>query len=409
MKYPATLERTQSEGKRQASPIDTRQSEHLLTRLCRSPITLGILFLLLINVACLIAQPFAKVDPNLLPATHTWTWWATQEYLAQRPAPPVAILGSSLLMHSISRQDADYLNQDLDYVHHHRSIYFEDRLKERFGIGKDLACFNFALPGDLVSDDYMIARALFRGEHKPRYVILGLSLRDFIDNAVNTPGTTPPFRYLKRFTDIDDIADLALPKFWQRIDYRFGKLFYPWDRKLDLQVILDQTTKKWFTPVMAALSTPSLLNSLDYRKHVPSDLHSEVEEGMAIVKAHQPYSFDANYADYRRRCGSPNPEMFKIQTIFLEKLVDLCKREKMQLIIVNMPLTKENVDMMPTGSYSHYLAVLKETAQKGALPFVDLNQREIFAHSDFYDTAHMNSSGGKKLLNQLAQLDCLSL
>lgn len=372
-----------------------------------SPISLGILFLLLINALLCWTKPIAKADPRLLPATHTWAWWAVKDFYEQQPPAQVVLLGSSLFMHSVSRQEADYLKKDLDYVRHHRSVYLEDQLKQRFGSASNIRCFNFSLPGDLVSDDYMIARAVLHGERKPKYVILGLSLRDFIDNAVNCPGTTPPFRYLKRFTDINDLVDLAMPQFWQQFDYRFGQFFYLWGNKLDLQVWFDQTARSLLAPVAHAIALPSLLNNLDYRKHVPNDLHSEVEEGLAIIKPNLPYSYDANYADYRRRCGKPNERMFKIQSDFLKKLVDYCKRQGICLIVLNMPLTKENLTLMPPGSYENYLTTVQHTVEQAGDTYVDLNKVPLFVHSDFYDTAHMNSSGGKKLLDILAKLDIL--
>ena len=409
----ATLERS---ARSAAAPGQITTSQRTSTRtakktsladLLTSPITLGIVFLLVINAVLCVAKPIGKVDPRLLPATHTWTWWAVKEFYEQQPPPQVVLLGSSLLMHSVSRQDADYLKKDLDYVHHHRSIYFEDRVKECFGRDADIRCFNFSLPGDLVSDDYMIARAVLHGDHKPKYVVLGLSLRDFIDNAVNCPGNTPPFRYLKRFTDIDDLVDLAMPQFWQQFDYRFGKIFYLWGNKLDLQVCFDQIARNLLAPIARSVALPSQLNDLDYRKHVPSDLHSEVEEGMAIVKPNQPYSFDPNFADYRRRCGSPNERMFKIQSVFVKKLVDFCKEEGICLVVLNMPLTRENLALMPPGSYENYLTTVHQTVAQAGDTFVDLNRDPHFVHTDFYDTAHMNSSGGKKLLDILAKLDIL--
>lgn len=412
----ATLERsaaakgvsTSTEAELKGQQARTLTQKQLLKSYLFSPIAMGIVILFTVNAVLCLVQPLAKVDPKLLPATHTWTWWATKEFFEQKAPPPVILLGSSLLMHSVSRQDADYLNKDLDYVHHHCSVYLEDQLKKRFPDQVNITCFNFSLPGDLVSDDYMIARGLLRGESKPKYIILGLSLRDFIDNAVNCPGTTPPFRYLKRFTDIDDIVDLAMPKFWQQFDYRFGKFFYLWGKKLDIQVLLEQNTKASLVPIAASLGMPSLLNELDYRKHVPSDLHSEVEEGMAIIKPRIPVAFDANFADYRRRCGSPNDRMFRIQSIFFDKLVNLCKQEKISLIVLNMPLTPENVAIMPKGSYERYLAYVQQTTSAAGFRFLDLNCYPRFDHGDFYDTAHMNSRGGKKLLDILAKLDALS-
>ena len=112
-----------------------------------NPLSLALALLVLINSWLCLTQPFANVDPAMLPATHTWTWWATQEYLHNQPAPPVVLVGSSLFMHSVSRQDADFLNQDFDYVHHHYSAYLSQQLQSRFQLEKAPLCFNFSLPG----------------------------------------------------------------------------------------------------------------------------------------------------------------------------------------------------------------------------------------------------------------------
>jgi len=374
----------------------------------KSPVTIGALLILLINAALLCWQPFARVDPKKMPATHTWTWWAVQEYLGTNPTPPVVLIGSSLIMHSLSRQDADFLNQDLDYVRHHRSIYLESLFKRKFG-ADNAACFNFSLPGDLVSDNYMIVRTILTGEHKPQYVVMALSLRDFIDNAVNCPATTPPFRYLKRFTDISDIANLAMPKIWQQFDFRFGQVFYLWERKLDLQVLAEEWAKTLFRPWSQKAAAPSLLNNLDYRHHVPANLHSEVEEGMAIVKAHQPVTYDPNYADYKRRCGKANQPMFAIQAEFLRKALQICKERGIKVVVLNMPLTPENLALMPPGSYEQYLNTVRDCSAAQGFPFEDLNSDKRFGHSDFYDTAHMNASGGKKLAEAISQFDYIKL
>jgi len=376
-----------------------------------NPLSLGMIILILINCLLCFTQPFANIDPATLPATHTWTWWATQEYLNDKPTPPVVLIGSSLFMHSVSRQDADFLNKDLDYVHHHYSAYLSKQLQKRFHSRQSLLCFNFSLPGDLVSDDYMIMRGLFQGKHKPQYVILGLSLRDFVDNAVNCPGSMPPFRYLRRFTDIDDIVNLAFPRLWQRFDYYIGKFFYPWAKKLDIQAWASEQTKLILAPLAQKLCAPSLLNELDYRKHVPANLHSEVEEGMAIVKTHIPYNYDANYADYIRRYGKGNSYrwMFNIQEQFFARLVPMAKAKQIKLIIVNMPLTKDNMNLVPAGAYERYINLLKTQASKYDVPFMDLNQNAAFVKSDFYDTAHMTSTGGKKLLDMIANTAAISL
>jgi hypothetical protein len=392
-----------------SSPENASAEGWWLAKVTKSPLAIGVLLILLINGLLLCWQPFARVDPNMMPATHTWTWWAVQEYLGTKPTPPVVLIGSSLFMHSMSRQDADFLNQDLDYVRHHRSMYLESLLKKKYGAQTDAACFNFSLPGDLISDNYMIVRTILRGDHKPEYVVMGLSLRDFIDNAINCPGTTPPFRYLKRFTDISDIVGLALPQIWQQLDYRFGQVFYLWQRKLDLEVLAEEWAKTTFRPLAQKAGASSLLNNLDYRHHVPANLHSEVEEGMAIVKAHQPVTYDPNYADYKRRCGKANLPLFEIQAEFLKRTLQICKDRGIKVVILNMPVTPENLALMPPGSYERYLNTVKECAAAQGYPFEDLNLDTRFVHSDFYDTAHMNAAGGKKLAEAISEIHYLKL
>jgi len=362
------------------------------------PLLLGVILFLSLNGWLLLSQPLSKMDPESLPAAHTWVWWATQEYLNTKPSPPIVLLGSSLLMHPISRQDADFLNKDLDYVHHHRSIYMEEQLESRFK-QNSLICFNFALPGGMMSDDYIVARALFSGKQRPKLVVLGLSVRDFMDNGVHCAGATPAFRYLKRFTNVDDLISIAMPQWWQRLDYWVGKAVYLWGKKLDIQVALSEESKKILTPMVTSFCNKSQLDNLDLSRNLASNLRSEVEEGMFIVKTHQPYSFENNSKEYIKRYRSPNQPLFEIQKQFLEKTLSFCSQENIAVLVINMPLTKQNIALIPKGSYQQYVSTLAHTCQQWNCSFVDLNQGSNFPTSTFYDTSHMNATGGKKLVD----------
>jgi hypothetical protein len=365
----------------------------------RGPICLGIALLTAVNCLLLIFSPLAKVDPDSLPAAHTWVWWATQEFLAQNKAPDVVLLGSSLLMHPVSREDADFLCRDVDYVKHHRSNYLEYQLFRR-GID-DTICYNFALPGGMVSDDYMVTRALLL-KHKPAIIVLGLSLRDFIDNGVHCAGATPAFKYLKRFTSVDDIADISMPQIWQKFDFVFGKAVYLWGKKLDLQVVLAQQTKQLLSPYFQRWFAPSALAAADPARNQPSNLRAEVEEGMMIVQHNQPYSYEDNSAEYQKRYRSPNDKGVAVQNFFYDKLLQLANQNNIKVLIVNMPLTASNHNLMPRGSYEKYLAFLQAKSARYHCTFVNLDDGHTFEKSNYYDTAHMNSSGGKKLIDMLA-------
>lgn len=369
--------------------------------LWKSHVVIGLALFFAANVILWYVQPLSKVDPESLPAAHTWTWWATREYIKQTEAPSVALLGSSLMMHPVSRQDADFLNRDLDYVHHHKSEYLRSVVANKLGV-QTASCFNFALPGSMISDDYIVSKALFRGDKKPRLLVLGLSLRDFIDSGVSCPAATPPFRYLKRFVDINDVIGLAMPQFWHRIDYYVGNLVYLWNKKLDSQVILAEQVKQALSPLLSKICVPSLIEKADPSKNLPSNLRSEVEERMFMVRSHQPYTWEDNSSEYKKRYRVKHKEMFEIQTAFLGKLLDYCQESNISVLIVNMPLTAQNLSLMPQGYYDRYVAMLQQTAAARGCRFINLNDHSTFTKNDFYDTSHMNSAGGKKLLDRIA-------
>lgn len=358
--------------------------------------------LVVINLALLVTQPLAKVDPESLPSARTWVWWSTKEFLSLKEAPDVVLLGSSLLMHPVSRADADYLNRDLDYVYHHRSYFVEDKLKATLG-RPELTCFNFAQPGSMVSDDYILTRAMLTGARKPKVIVLALGVRDFVESSIGCAAATPSFRYFKRFTDISDIVDLVMPHIWQRSDYLIGNWIYPWGKKLDLQVLLSEKAKTFLQPIFSKTLPPSKLALVDPSRNVPGNLRSEVEAGMMMVKAHQPYSFDDNTPEYRKRYRKLNKEMIAIQERFLEETLKLAHDQGIGVVMVNMPLTKANHALMQPGSYERYHDTIKAACARHNIPLVDLDGSADFSEADFYDTAHMNSSGGRKMLEALCR------
>jgi hypothetical protein len=380
---------------------DLQQNQTTRRGLWGYPVLLSLVLLVVANLALCVTKPLAKVDPDSLPAAHTWVWWAAKEYQEQKFVPKVVLLGSSLVMHPVSRADADYMGIDLDYVKHHRSVLMEQLMNQTFNTPGSV--YNFALPGGMVSDDYIVTRALLTGDRKPEVLVLGLSLRDFIDNGVHCAGATPAFRYLKRYTDIEDLLDLAMPQIWQRFDYYVSNGFYIWGKKLDLQVLLSEQTKEHFAAWCAKTFPACRLSEGDLSRNQPSNLRSEVEEGMMIVKSKEPYSWENNSAEYKKRYRTPNAEMFATQKVFLDKLIALAKEKNIGVVLVNMPLTPDNKALMPAGSYGEFIETLTSTAQKYDLPFINLDSSGGFTKANFYDTSHMNGSGGKKLIEAIVQ------
>ena len=67
-----------------------------------------------------------------------------------------------------------------------------------------------------------------------------------------------------------------------------------------------------------------------------------------------------------------------------------------------MPLTQTNEKLMPEGFYNRFVGeVQKEAAAYDNVTFLDLSKDRQFKDSDFWDTVHMNHTGGDKLVNDI--------
>jgi hypothetical protein len=73
------------------------------------------------------------------------------------------------------------------------------------------------------------------------------------------------------------------------------------------------------------------------------------------------------------------------------------------VVVVNMPLTKNNRDLLDKSIYEKYMSSVSEIAQKHHSPFIDMDNSNQFTLSDFYDSTHLNEAGGKKLFAALAE------
>lgn len=390
-----------------------------LRELSQSQVALALFLVVIVNVVFAIVNPLGKYPPEKLPTEHSWIWWASQDFLGQKETPAVVILGSSLLMNPLQEQDATFLDRETDAVLDHHSMYLESLLNKRFyttaetgtrnanSARQSISCFNFAVPGSLMSDNYMVLRTMLNGDRKPKVVVLGLALRDFIDNQVTCAAATPSFKYLARYTDVSDLIDLAMPNIWQRGEYWLNRRVYLVGKKLDMQAALSQAASQLQQETTATDSPmhdgllDCRLNAFDMSCYVPG-VKSEVERHVWMTKPNLVHTFQDNSAEYRRRYRSTNKTLFECQKSFLERFCELATASNIRVVMVNMPVTTEHAKLMPAGSYSDYIKCLKAVSARFQAPLVDLNNCGKFTIADFADTCHMQGSGGKKLLDVIA-------
>ena len=74
------------------------------------------------------------------------------------------------------------------------------------------------------------------------------------------------------------------------------------------------------------------------------------------LPSHSAGPFMDNSEDYRNRYKHPNPEKYRTQMQFLQKLIALCQYNDIDVILVNMPISKRNLDLLDSAMEGEILS-----------------------------------------------------
>lgn len=297
--------------------------------------------------------------------------------------PKVVLLGSSVVATPFFLLDYDPLKPS-DYFERNCDVKAMD---VSMFAGKPNSVFSMGTDAAMVSDCYFLARKYLLGAHKPQVLVLGLTPRDFSDSYPLNPNESMVFRYLAELKDFvwasqvylvnfDDVAKFFLNRtvslFAERPSIQ-GKVV---DRLLLIEL-------KFLGPNIKAVN-----QSPDTRSFIPDERERWEVSRKEYVERYQ-------HLD-KKRIDS----CFK----FLRRLLRLCVNNKIHVIVVNMPLSAVNVNLLPTGFYEKFEHDLEQTAAESNAEYIDCHRLNLFHHDDFFDTAHLNQNGAVKLSEQLKPL-----
>lgn len=358
----------------------------------------------LINLALVAAQPLEPLPVERIPTRPTWESHRTRDFM-KGTAPQVVLFGSSLMMIPTACRDADFLNVAIDPVVHPYSRYMQALIAEKSGA--QLECFNFALPGGMISDHYMVTSALFNKAHKPRLAVFGISLRDFIDSGVECAAATPAYHYFSRYkseAELEQLLPLSMPAATNRGEYLADKYIYLYGKRINMQVRVNDSLKEAGSAILAAYPEKKLEEDGSAKANNNPDAAlsgAEVTEGMVALLPQAFYPWQDNSREYKNRFKGRNQAMFEVQKKYFDMLLTRLQKDDVQILLVNMPLTQANMALMPEGFYREYLGVLAGAKAKYHCAVLDLNDQKSFALNNFKDPVHMNGSGGKVLIDRI--------
>ncbi len=332
----------------------------------------------------------------------TWTSWAITEFQKNKTErPEIVFLGSSLMLVPLDGVDADYTKKPIDGAQHHKSIFFEEKFKQYSGT--DVTTYNFALPGEMPSDAFLATKFLLKDEKRPDVIVYGVGPRDFMDNLLPSPRATDPFRYFSRLGDYSERISLIAPQWEERLGYELGRLFYPVRESENIMTSLSRESRKFLASTFPTVE-PS---SMDKRRGLLPEYHPfEIQPNECMFKPidekDRP-AFVDNIDEYRKRYKTLKRDTFLSQMQFLTDILDIASDRGTHVVLVAMPITDINRQLISDAAWNEYKTRLETLAKEKNATYIDMYATGAFPLKDFGDTVHLHSGGGARFLDLLAK------
>ena len=219
----------------------------------------------------------------------------------------------------------------------------------------------------------------------PQFVIIDCAPRSFYDSRVTNPCTTIPFRVLNKLNLVVHDHHHFLPTVADKIDYLVSQLSYLYSQRDWVKKTISQPVGTW---IMANLSSRA--------EHRPKD----------ATKTALELPHNKSLDDYRNRYGGISDASLAEQMKFIPALSQLCKSHGIQLIVINMPLTRANRELLPPFFYERFSKQLAAQCTNCQISLLDLHSDPSFTDKAFWDSAHLNECGAAILNQAVAHKVC---
>jgi hypothetical protein len=377
----------------------------------RFPIALALFFAVNFVVACCVAKQYRVLDETVIQNSDSevrqqgrWAWWLSRAFLMRHKAPDIAVFGSSQIGAATFSADAYNLKKELDCVTHRNLSTLEQFLEKR--TGQHLDTVNLGMGGAMVSDAYMLSKALFHGELQPSMAIVTVSPRDFIDNDLVAPSATDAFKFLAPYVKLDGLEEAAYPETFSRFDWILNQNIALKRLQQDIQAHLAKTVADKLPAVdndekFSITST----KPQDKKVFLQAILGSvgEVKPGEWVVPPVTPAGlWMDNTKEYVHRYKNPHPPNFKNEKMFFNALLSELHDKHIPVLIVQMPSLQMNRSLLPPWFWGEYRLMLMQACKQYDDDFCDLSDNPAFQKQHYLDTVHLNATGGNMAFNAIA-------
>lgn len=373
-----------------------RQGASLLTS---SYAVLAFAMLLLLNLAAIVwYHPDRLASPN-----RSWAYWAAQDLRNAGEVPDVMFFGSSLMLAVINDADATSQKKSLDAVKHHRSAFFEDALAKETGL--PVKTGSLAIGGQMASDSFALFSTLLADRPERPLIVWGIAPRDLVDSSFFNPHDSETVRYLEKVAFPNDVLP-ERARFWEEAERGGERFFYLYGKRLDVQKMQRDLSEAVLAALVGTrfdtIHTPQKI-----LKMTMGAIPEECSPNQWLVTPYQEKiagsgEFTDNTQEYLMRYQPFRPKLFDRQSRYLNRFLSEARQRGFETVLVNMPLTADNLRLLPEGVYDRYLSTVKNAAVRHGAHFLDFNASGNFGQKDFCDPVHLHGIAGQKFLRLLA-------
>jgi hypothetical protein len=290
---------------------------------------------------------------------------------------------------------------------------FEDRLA---AAGTPAHVFNLSNEGAMVTDNLLVFDRLLRQEKKPKLVIYGIAVRDFVDAMLAKETASDAYASLfdisevpafgnlfatKPIDQLELVLDNSLPLYAGRrgLQGRFAAYVAAKDEAASRKKVIKP--EQFTPPVSPGVSTglTGANDGLDPREAEKSQQRATVV--LARNKGEDKlWTGSIKLYAYRYWSVANDKDRFERQMQALNKILELGRKNDVPVLLVNMPVSQDSIDLLPPGFYARYVQRIQSACTNRNASFLDLQKDNSYSRSCFHDIVHLNEIGGNKLCDR---------
>ncbi len=360
---------------------------------------------LFILLSCLLSQfqylkqiPLTEISPGL--QTKSAISFKLNEWKKQTAKTNILIAGSSLPMCAFYYSDKVKNAKALEKIKEQNvsplqsytaADYLSQQLSKKTGL--PVTVFNATAAACMMSDAHLILSKML--DTAPDKIILCVGMRDFADN-INLPVAATPifqalfdlpygseqdnFSFIVRNARPDAINELILDNCIPL--YKIHS---------EMGLFVDYTTGKLLgrKKTVAANKDKSIAVKLPLKETPP------VVASPSVIKL--------DSLGYEKRYLPANYKQMDLEFKCLERICDICRKNKVELILINMPVSSGHNSLASLNMRRKYLDKLQEISTRYSVKYCNFENNKFLPDSDFLDTVHLAPSGATKFVDFLVR------